>query len=71
MQGLNIILWKFSIIKVEEAINQGARLICGGMPTVDQEGIGRFFEPTVGANAENDMVFMVIKLKKIKPEFFY
>lgn len=46
-------------IQVEEAINQGARLICGGMPTVDQDGKGRFFEPTVVANAENDMVFMV------------
>lgn len=45
--------------QIEDAINQGAKLICGGLPTTDNDGKGRFFEPTLVANAENDMNMMV------------
>lgn len=44
--------------QIEDAINQGAKLLCGGLPTNDADGKGRFFEPSLVAGAENDMNMM-------------
>ncbi len=45
--------------QVEDAVAQGAKLMIGGLPTTDGKGKGRFFEPTLVAEAENDMNMMV------------
>jgi len=45
--------------KVEDSAGQGGRIIIGGLPCTDSEGKGRFFEPTIIADAQNDMSMMV------------
>ena len=45
---------------IEEAALQGGRVVIGGTPVNDSEGKGRFFEPTIVADAQNDMSLMVI-----------
>jgi len=45
--------------KVEDAAIQGGRIVLGGLPTTDSEGRGRFFEPTIIADAQNDMNVIV------------
>ncbi len=47
-------------LQVEEAAGQGGRILFGGLPTQDSEGKGQFFEPTIIADAQNDMSIMVI-----------
>lgn len=44
--------------QVKEAVNQGARLVCGGHPTTDSEGLGRFFAPALIADCDHTMEVM-------------
>lgn len=44
---------------IEDAANQQGRILCGGLPTLDSAGKGRFFLPTVIADAQNDMEAMI------------
>jgi acyl-CoA reductase-like NAD-dependent aldehyde dehydrogenase len=44
--------------QVEEAVSEGARVICGGRLTTDSNGKGRFFEPTLIVDCNNDMNIM-------------
>ena len=39
----------------EDSINMGGLLVLGGNPNTDEKGLGRFFEPTIIANANNGM----------------
>jgi acyl-CoA reductase-like NAD-dependent aldehyde dehydrogenase len=39
----------------EDSINMGGLLVLGGNPNTDDKGLGRFFEPTIIANANNGM----------------
>lgn len=45
--------------QIADASTQGAKLMIGGLPTTCSNGKGRFFEPTLVANCENDMNMMV------------
>ena len=45
--------------QVEEAVSQGAQVICGGTITADSQGKGRFFEPTLLRDCNNDMKIMM------------
>jgi len=44
---------------IEEAAGQGGRIMCGGLPSHDSAGKGRFFLPTVVGDGENDMEVMM------------
>ncbi len=44
---------------MEDIVNQGGRLLCGGMSSADKEGKGRFFKATLVADAQNDFEFLV------------
>lgn len=46
--------------KVDEAAQQGGKILIGGGPTKDADGKGQFFAPTIIADAKNDMNFMVM-----------
>ena len=39
----------------EDAINMGGDIVIGGNQNTDEKGLGRFFEPTIIANANNGM----------------
>lgn len=45
--------------QIEDAVAQGGKLMIGGLPTTCGKGKGRFFEPSLIAQAENDMNMMV------------
>lgn len=45
--------------QVDNSVAIGAQLLCGGNMTNDEEGNGRFFEPTVLAECTNGMDVMV------------
>jgi len=45
--------------QIEDAAQQGARVLCGGSATTDMAGKGRFYLPTMVADAQNDMDIMV------------
>jgi len=47
--------------QVEEAAGQGGRILIGGLPTNDAAGKGQFFEPTIIADAQNDMSIMMVE----------
>ena len=51
--------------QVKEAEKMGARIICGGKPTTDANGKGRFFEPTIVADCTHEM--SVIKEESFGP----
>lgn len=40
---------------IEEAVSEGAQLICGGRATNDETGQGRFFEPTLICDLNDEM----------------
>ena len=44
--------------QVQEARRLGARILCGGHSTTDSAGKGRFFAPTVVADATHNMSIM-------------
>ncbi len=39
----------------QDSVNMGGSLIIGGNANTDENGLGRFFEPTIIANANNGM----------------
>jgi acyl-CoA reductase-like NAD-dependent aldehyde dehydrogenase len=41
--------------QVRDAVARGARVLCGGKPTTDASGLGRFFEPTLVADFDHTM----------------
>eukprot|EP00211_Chloroparvula_japonica_P002965 CAMPEP_0119133228 /NCGR_PEP_ID=MMETSP1310-20130426/13267_1 /TAXON_ID=464262 /ORGANISM="Genus nov. species nov., Strain RCC2339" /LENGTH=446 /DNA_ID=CAMNT_0007123915 /DNA_START=48 /DNA_END=1385 /DNA_ORIENTATION=+ len=41
--------------QVDQARERGARVLCGGHPTTDSKGFGRFFAPTLVADCKQDM----------------
>lgn len=45
--------------QVDDAVARGARVLCGGSPTHDAAGKGRFFEPTLLADCDHGMSLMV------------
>lgn len=45
--------------QVEEAKAKGAKVLCGGKPTTDKKGKGRFFQPTVVADCDHTMSIIV------------
>lgn len=40
---------------VDDAISMGGSAVLGGMKNTDENGLGRFYEPTIIANANNGM----------------
>lgn len=44
--------------QITDAVHKGAVLTCGGSPTTDTAGKGRFFQPTVIANCRQDLDLM-------------
>lgn len=44
--------------QVDDAISKGARLLCGGTPTMDAAGKGRFFAPTLLDGCDHTMEIM-------------
>jgi acyl-CoA reductase-like NAD-dependent aldehyde dehydrogenase len=44
---------------VEDAVSEGAQLICGGRATNDEAGYGRFFEPTLICDLKDTMQLFV------------
>lgn len=45
--------------QVEEAVSDGAQVVCGGRITTDSKGKGRFFEPTLIRDCTNEMNIMI------------
>jgi len=45
--------------QVQEAVSEGAQLVCGGSLTTDTNGKGRFFEPTLIRDCTNEMNIMM------------
>jgi acyl-CoA reductase-like NAD-dependent aldehyde dehydrogenase len=43
---------------VDDAVSKSAQLICGGSPTADESGRGRFFQPTLLAHCTHHMDVM-------------
>lgn len=46
-------------IQVDEAKAKGAKLLCGGHPTHDTAGFGRFFAPSLLVDCNHSMSIMV------------
>eukprot|EP00008_Paramoeba_atlantica_P005143 CAMPEP_0201484032 /NCGR_PEP_ID=MMETSP0151_2-20130828/8215_1 /ASSEMBLY_ACC=CAM_ASM_000257 /TAXON_ID=200890 /ORGANISM="Paramoeba atlantica, Strain 621/1 / CCAP 1560/9" /LENGTH=475 /DNA_ID=CAMNT_0047867479 /DNA_START=84 /DNA_END=1511 /DNA_ORIENTATION=+ len=44
--------------QVSRAVEKGARLLCGGSPTTDASGKGRFFQPALVADCDHGMDVM-------------
>ena len=44
--------------QVDDATSKGATLLCGGVPTSDAAGKGRFFEPTLLTDCDHSMRIM-------------
>jgi len=45
--------------QVKEAVSMGAKLLCGGEPTADAHGKGRFFAPTLLSECDHRMSLMM------------
>lgn len=45
--------------QVDDARAKGAKVLCGGTPTHDAAGLGRFFAPTLLADCNHNMSIMV------------
>ena len=49
----------FLAAQVADAVSKGAKLLCGGEPTSDAKGNGRFFAPTLLIECDHTMDLMV------------
>jgi len=49
---------KFLSEQITDAVQKGARLLCGGKPSTDRSGKGRFFEASLIADCNHNMALM-------------
>lgn len=55
MEGMFYKIKSKLIAYIADAVNMGGALVLGGNQNTDDKGMGRFFEPTIIANATNGM----------------